>query len=41
IQAGGGVVLDSDPDYEYQETMHKSQALKRAAEMAARFEGNQ
>ena len=41
IQAGGGVVLDSDPEYEYQETMHKSQALKRAAEMAARFEGNQ
>ena len=41
IQAGGGVVLDSDPEYEYQETMHKSQALKRAAELAARYEGNQ
>lgn len=41
IQAGGGVVLDSDPEYEYQETMHKSQALKRAAEMASRYEGNQ
>lgn len=41
IQAGGGVVLDSDPEYEYQETLHKAQALKRAAELAARYEGNQ
>tara|TARA_X000000950_G_scaffold257016_1_gene323018 strand:+ start:70096 stop:71550 length:1455 start_codon:yes stop_codon:yes gene_type:complete len=40
IQAGGGVVLDSDPSYEYAETMHKSRALKRAAEMAAKYEGN-
>lgn len=40
IQAGGGVVLDSDEEYEYQETLHKSKALKRAAEMAARYEGN-
>lgn len=41
IQAGGGVVLDSDPEYEYQETLHKAKALKRAAELAARYEGNQ
>ena len=41
IQAGGGVVLDSVEEYEYQETLHKSKALKRAAEMAARYEGNQ
>ena len=41
IQAGGGVVLDSDPEYEYQETLHKSQALKRAAELASKYEGNQ
>ncbi|MAK61958.1 MAG: anthranilate synthase component I [Ponticaulis sp.] len=41
IQAGGGVVLDSDPEYEYQETLHKAKALKRAAEMASRYEGNQ
>lgn len=41
IQAGGGVVLDSDPEYEYQETLHKAEALKRAAVLAARYEGNQ
>ncbi len=41
IQAGGGVVLDSDPEYEYQETLHKAKALKRAAELAALYEGNQ
>ena len=41
IQAGGGVVLDSDAEYEYQETQHKAQALKRAASMASRYEGNQ
>ena len=31
IQAGGGVVYDSDPEAEYQETMHKSNAIRRAA----------
>lgn len=41
IQAGGGVVLDSDAEAEYQETLHKSKALKRAAEMASLYEGNQ
>jgi anthranilate synthase component 1 len=41
IQAGGGVVLDSDPEYEYQETLHKAKALKRAAELASRYESNQ
>lgn len=40
IQAGGGVVLDSDPEYEYQETLHKARALMRAAESAARYESN-
>ena len=39
IQAGGGVVYDSDPEAEYQETMHKSNAIRRAAEDAARFSG--
>ncbi len=39
IQAGGGVVYDSDPEAEYQETMHKSNAIRRAAENAARFSG--
>ncbi|MFN4185435.1 MAG: anthranilate synthase component I [Hyphomonas sp.] len=41
IQAGGGVVLDSDPQYEYDETVHKSGALKRAAELAAAYEHDQ
>jgi anthranilate synthase component I len=39
IQAGGGVVYDSDPEAEYQETIHKSRAIRRAAEDAARFRG--
>ena len=37
IQAGGGVVYDSDPEAEYQETVNKSRALKRAAEEAGLF----
>ena len=37
IQAGGGVVYDSDPDAEYMETVHKSNAIRRAAADAARF----
>ncbi|MEI7931944.1 MAG: anthranilate synthase component I [Alphaproteobacteria bacterium] len=37
VQAGGGVVADSDPDSEYEETVHKSMALRRAAEEAWRF----
>ena len=38
VQAGGGVVADSDPDAEYEETLHKSRALIRAAEEAWRFD---
>jgi anthranilate synthase component 1 len=38
VQAGGGVVADSDPDAEYEETLHKSAALRRAAEEAWRFD---
>src|SRR5262249_4299141 len=34
VQAGGGVVADSDADAEYQETVNKSRALIRAAEEA-------
>ena len=41
IQAGGGVVLDSQPQYEYDETVHKAGALKRAAELAAAYEFDQ
>ncbi len=40
IQAGGGVVYDSDPEAEYQETVHKSNAIRRAAADATRFTGN-
>lgn len=40
IQAGGGVVYDSDPDAEYMETVHKSNAIRRAAADAARFGGD-
>jgi anthranilate synthase component 1 len=42
IQAGGGVVYDSDPESEYQETVHKSNAIRRAAAEAGLFtnEGN-
>ena len=39
IQAGGGVVYDSDPEAEFQETVNKSRALRRAAEDAGRFAG--
>jgi anthranilate synthase component 1 len=37
IQAGGGVVYDSDLEAEYQETVNKSQAIRRAAQDAGRF----
>jgi anthranilate synthase component 1 len=37
VQSGCGVVADSDPRAEYQETLDKSAALKRAAEEAWRF----
>jgi anthranilate synthase component 1 len=39
IQAGGGVVYDSDAQAEYEETVHKSNAIRRAAADAARFTG--
>jgi anthranilate synthase component 1 len=34
VQAGGGVVADSQPEAEWQETQNKARALLRAAEMA-------
>ncbi len=37
VQAGGGVVFDSDPEAELQETLNKSKALRRAAEDAGLF----
>ncbi|WP_019955202.1 anthranilate synthase component I [Yoonia vestfoldensis] len=39
IQAGGGVVYDSDPEAEYQETVHKSNAIRKAAADARMFKG--
>ncbi len=35
VQAGAGIVADSDPAAEYQETVNKAQALLRALELAA------
>jgi anthranilate synthase component 1 len=37
VQAGGGIVADSVPEAEYQETVSKAAALMRAAEEAVRF----
>jgi anthranilate synthase component 1 len=34
IQAGGGVVADSNPEFEYQETLNKARGLMRAVAMA-------
>jgi anthranilate synthase component I len=33
VQAGAGVVVDSDPAREYEETLNKARALLRAAAM--------
>lgn len=38
VQAGGGVVADSDPDAEYQESCNKAKAVLHAAEDALRFD---
>jgi anthranilate synthase component 1 len=35
VQAGAGIVADSDPKSEWQETQNKARALFRAAELAA------
>jgi len=37
IQAGGGIVADSDPEAEYEESCNKAQALIQAAEEAVNF----
>jgi anthranilate synthase component I len=36
VQAGGGIVADSTPEGEYQETVNKSRALLTALETAHR-----
>ena len=35
MQAGAGIVADSDPASEWRETLNKARAVLRAAEMAA------
>jgi len=37
VQAAGGIVLDSDPDAEFEETVNKSAALARAIDLAERM----
>ena len=37
IQAGGGIVFDSDPEAEFQETVNKSKALQTAAKIAGQY----
>ena len=34
LQAGGGIVADSDPEAEYQESINKSRALIQAIDLA-------
>ena len=38
-QAGGGVVADSDPEKEYQESLNKAMAVLKAAHLANQFGG--
>ena len=40
VRAGAGIVLDSVPQLEFEETLHKAAALFRAAEQSVRFGGN-
>jgi anthranilate synthase component 1 len=39
VQAAAGIVADSDPQAEWQETQHKARAILRAAELAFPVEG--
>ncbi|HET8843490.1 MAG TPA: chorismate-binding protein, partial [Ktedonobacteraceae bacterium] len=41
IQAGGGIVADSNPAAEYQESMHKAGALVRALDLAEQIAATQ
>jgi anthranilate synthase component 1 len=36
VQAGAGIVYDSDPTKEYEETCHKARGMQKAVELAAR-----
>jgi anthranilate synthase component 1 len=37
VQAGAGIVADSEPNFEQQECINKAKALFRAADEARRF----
>jgi anthranilate synthase component 1 len=37
INAGAGIVADSDPEMEYQETLNKARAMFRAVELAEQW----
>ncbi|MGE4427589.1 MAG: anthranilate synthase component I family protein, partial [Solirubrobacteraceae bacterium] len=39
VQAGGGTVADARPDYEYEESVNKSRAIRRAVEVALEQRG--
>ena len=39
VQAGAGVVADSDPTYEYQETVNKAKGMMKAIALAKTLEG--
>ncbi len=40
VRAGAGVVMDSGPDLEFEETLHKAAAVFRAADHSAAFDRN-
>jgi len=40
VQAGGGIVADSDPETEFQETENKARAILKAADQAGRYSSN-
>ncbi|MBN1863825.1 MAG: chorismate-binding protein, partial [Victivallales bacterium] len=37
VQAGAGIVADSDPESEYQETLSKATAMMKSLSMSAKF----
>jgi len=37
VQAGGGIVADSDPAYEFNETVNKAKAMLKAIALAETF----
>ncbi|MNH40635.1 Aminodeoxychorismate synthase component 1 [compost metagenome] len=39
IQAGAGIVIDSDPEREYKESLNKAKALWKAIQYSERFSG--